>query len=135
MPRFNVQYNDKYAVWSSIVDGFLTDWMTKDEWIEWRGNAYGENAKYDNDINWESVFHCFYWLVIRNDIKEANKFAEDMGFTMETKYEYDEDCEKNEYRLAKLFDKETGKELLKDCVYYSDGKIGIINARARIELD
>lgn len=36
MPRYNVEYNGKWACFSSIVDGFVTEFMNKSEYEEWR---------------------------------------------------------------------------------------------------
>lgn len=43
MSRCNVEYNGKWACFSSIVDDFITEFMTKSEYEEWRGSEYGKN--------------------------------------------------------------------------------------------
>jgi hypothetical protein len=46
MPRFNVQ-NDKgeWECFSSIVDGFITDFMPKAEYEKWRKKEYGKGCE------------------------------------------------------------------------------------------
>lgn len=41
MPRYNVEYNGKWACFSSIVDAFVTGFMDKAEYEEWRKKEYG----------------------------------------------------------------------------------------------
>lgn len=41
MPRYNVNYKDKWACFSSIGDGFITGFMNKDAYEEWRKEEYG----------------------------------------------------------------------------------------------
>lgn len=42
MPRYNVQRPDgMWACFSSICDGFITEFMPKDEYEEWRKKEYG----------------------------------------------------------------------------------------------
>lgn len=35
----------KYAIWSSIVDDFITDWLSEDELKQWQINEYAEQIK------------------------------------------------------------------------------------------
>lgn len=45
MPRYNVKCpNGKWRVFSSIVDGFISDEMTDEEFVEWRLNEYGNTG-------------------------------------------------------------------------------------------
>lgn len=44
MPRYNVEYDGKWACFSSIVDGFVTEFMNKAEYEEWRKKEYGVNG-------------------------------------------------------------------------------------------
>lgn len=36
MPRYNIEYNGKWACFSSISDSFITEFMDKDVYEEWR---------------------------------------------------------------------------------------------------
>jgi len=41
MPRCNVEYNHKWACFSTIVDGFITSFMNKLDYETWRMEEYG----------------------------------------------------------------------------------------------
>lgn len=41
MGRYNVEYNGKWAAFSTIVDDFITPFMGKDEYEKWRMEEYG----------------------------------------------------------------------------------------------
>ena len=43
MPRYNVEYDGKWACFSSIVDAFVTGFMDKAGYEEWRKQEYGLN--------------------------------------------------------------------------------------------
>lgn len=40
MPRYNVEHNGKWACFSSISDGFVTEFMNKPEYEKWRKHQY-----------------------------------------------------------------------------------------------
>ena len=42
MPRYNVEHESKWIVFSSIVDDFVSPLMTVDEFIQFRKIEYGE---------------------------------------------------------------------------------------------
>jgi len=42
MPRYNVNYNGKWACFTTIVDGFITSFMDKADYEEWRLEEYGK---------------------------------------------------------------------------------------------
>jgi hypothetical protein len=44
MPRYNVEHNGKWACFSSISDGFITEFINKSEYEEWRKEQYGEHG-------------------------------------------------------------------------------------------
>ena len=41
MPRYNVKYKEKWACFSSISEGFVTEFMDTDSYEEWRKAEYG----------------------------------------------------------------------------------------------
>jgi hypothetical protein len=41
MPRFNVEHNGKWACFSTISDGFVTNFMDRAEYEKWRLEEYG----------------------------------------------------------------------------------------------
>lgn len=57
MGRCNVEHNGKWACFSSIVDAFITEFMTKVDYEKWRKLEYGKhlnplefNVKTINDV-------------------------------------------------------------------------------------
>lgn len=44
MPRYNVKYNDMWACFSTITDGFITEFMDKFEYEKWRKYQYGKQT-------------------------------------------------------------------------------------------
>lgn len=44
MPRYNVEYNGKWACFSSVVDDFITGFMNKSDYEEWRIGEYGRSG-------------------------------------------------------------------------------------------
>ena len=59
MPMFNVQRPDgMWAVFSSVVDDYITDWMTEENLNAWRAKEYGEamcDLKYANKMDYEEA--------------------------------------------------------------------------------
>ncbi len=41
MPRYNVNHDNKWACFTSISDGFITQFMEKSDYEEWRKIEYG----------------------------------------------------------------------------------------------
>jgi hypothetical protein len=44
MPRYNVEHENKWACFSSIVDDFITEFMPLDEYERWRKAEYGNET-------------------------------------------------------------------------------------------
>lgn len=44
MPRYNVEYQGKWACFSGIVDDFITGFMDKPAYEKWRMEEYGNRA-------------------------------------------------------------------------------------------
>ena len=46
MPRFNVQHpvTKELRCFSSVVDDFITDWMSEERYQKWRECEYGRQA-------------------------------------------------------------------------------------------
>lgn len=47
MGRAIIQHPEtkKYAMWSSVVDDFVSDWLSEDELKQWQINEYAEQIK------------------------------------------------------------------------------------------
>ena len=44
MPRYSINYHDKWACFTSISDGFITPFMDKSDYENWRKCEYGING-------------------------------------------------------------------------------------------
>lgn len=44
MPRYNIEHNGKWAAFSTISDGFITEFMDKEDYERWRRKEYGRNC-------------------------------------------------------------------------------------------
>lgn len=51
MPRFNVEHNGKWACFSSISDAFITEFMEKSDYEQWKIKGYGS-------LNYEPLEKC-----------------------------------------------------------------------------
>lgn len=47
MPRYIIKLNEKYLIWSTIVDAPISNGMTKDELIEWIEYHNGQDGLFD----------------------------------------------------------------------------------------
>jgi len=45
MGRCNVEHNGKWASFSSVIDAFITEFMDKSKYEEWRKLEYGKNLR------------------------------------------------------------------------------------------
>jgi len=43
MPRYNVESDGEYACYSGISDGFITPFMSHENYEKWRNEEYGRN--------------------------------------------------------------------------------------------
>lgn len=44
MPRYNVEANGKWACFSTVVDDFITPFMERKDYEEWRRDQYGVSS-------------------------------------------------------------------------------------------
>jgi hypothetical protein len=53
MPRYNVQHpvTKEWRCFSSVVDGYVTDWMDEERYQNWRLMQYGKQAGKIRDAN------------------------------------------------------------------------------------
>ena len=84
MPRYNVEYNGKWACFSSIVDAFVTGFMDKTEYEEWRKKEYGlhdyEPAEKRNMMSMEEAIS---FIRLNRTHKEAVKCLSECGLSKE----------------------------------------------------
>jgi len=43
MPRYNVESDGEYACYTSISEGFITHFMSREDYEKWRNKEYGNN--------------------------------------------------------------------------------------------
>jgi len=55
IPRYNVCHNNRWACFSSVVDDFITTFVTIDEYEEWRKNEYGRSIHSLEEANKMSI--------------------------------------------------------------------------------
>jgi len=67
MPRYNVEYKNKWACFSSISDGFITKFMPKDEYEAWRKEQYGVQGTLSKaeDCNRKSMSECVDIIILQ----------------------------------------------------------------------
>lgn len=74
MPRYNVEYNGKWACFSSIVDAFVTGFMNKAEYEEWRIKEFGlydyEPAEKCNMMSMEEAVDSIRFYMERDEAIE-----------------------------------------------------------------
>lgn len=57
MPRYNVQHpvTKEWRCFSTIVDAFVTDWMSEERYQAWRRLEYGRNCGLLSEANQMSL--------------------------------------------------------------------------------
>ena len=66
MPRFNVEADGKWACFSSIVDEFITPFMSREEYEKWREEQYGSDNIPIEQANQESLARCLFSLSLNH---------------------------------------------------------------------
>lgn len=63
MPRYNIEYRGKWAHYSGIADGFLTEFMDLKEYEKWRTLEYGHKKVPLGMANKKSLNDCINDMV------------------------------------------------------------------------
>lgn len=58
MPRYNVEYNGKWACFTSISDGFITEFMDKAEYETWRKMQYSGKSSFITGYGYKPLENC-----------------------------------------------------------------------------
>lgn len=82
MGRCNVEYKGKYAGFSSISDGFITEFMDKDDYEEWRKKEYGLNT-ISLKFNTKSIEQAAFSIRLNHNHEEAIKCLLESGLSKE----------------------------------------------------
>jgi len=89
MPRYNVNCNDKWACFSSIVDDFITPFMSLKEYENWREEEYGKRITPLERANKMTIFEALKSLSInKSDEKIMRSMREaDLFYDKESEVE------------------------------------------------
>lgn len=96
MPRYNVNYKNQWACFSSIVDAFVTEFMDKDTYEDWRKTTYGKDYRPLEECNLMGIEEATSFIRLNRTHDEALESLLDSGlsqteceqilYDMETKY-------------------------------------------------
>lgn len=99
MPRYNIEHNGKWACFSSISDSFITEFMNKDTYEEWRKAEYGlKNYEPAEKCNVTTIDYAVHSIRLNRNRDEAMECLLECGLSkdeceqlmdnMERKYYY-----------------------------------------------
>lgn len=113
MPRYNVNHNCKWACFSSIVDAFITPFMEKSCYEQWRKCQYGAEYKPLEECNQMEFKRAISSLRIHHSHEETLEQLIECGIDDAEKLLYDVETE--QYcpveKEGKLFCPNCGKEV------------------------
>lgn len=74
MPRYNVKYNGKWACFTSVSDGFITPFVDKTDYEEWRKRQYGiADYRSAEECNMMTIREAISSIRIYNNHEETLK--------------------------------------------------------------
>lgn len=78
MPRYNVEADGKWACYTSISDGFITPFMSRADYENWRKQEYGSQCRPLEQANRMSLKEALFSLSLNKtdaeiiqDLREA----------------------------------------------------------------
>lgn len=80
MPRFNVNHNDKWACYSSVVDNFITDFVPLEAYEQWRQKEYGANVGPVTEANQMSMEEAIRKMIIYHSKYNVLAVLKEQGF-------------------------------------------------------
>lgn len=92
MPRYNVEHNNKWACFSSIVDAFITKFVDKEDYEVWRKEEHELWMKLTNKVAvFEPVEQCnqmdmikaVFSIRLHNSHEESVKHLVECGLSLE----------------------------------------------------
>lgn len=84
MPRFNVPHKNKWACFSSFVDGFITDFTDKVDYEEWRKCQYGMcGFKPAEECNVMTLKKAVSLIRMHNDYADSLAHLIEVGLSQE----------------------------------------------------
>lgn len=73
MGRANVDYNGKWACFSSIPDAFITEFMDRSKYDEWRKSEYGHNMVEISKLNTFTITQAGFCILLNRTHEDAVK--------------------------------------------------------------
>ena len=70
MPRYNVESDGEYACYTSISDGFITPFMSRENYEIWRNKEYGKSVIPLEDANFMSLREAIFSLSLNKSDEE-----------------------------------------------------------------
>lgn len=81
MSRLNIEYNGKWACFSSIVDSFITPFMDKESYDKWRKKEYGIYHTPIKEHNTITIKEAVSNIRLNRDSEETLKILIDSGIS------------------------------------------------------
>lgn len=98
MPRYNIEHNGKWACFSSISDGFITEFMDKDTYEEWRKTEYGlKDYKPAEKCNMTSIGYAVHSIRLNRNRDKAMECLLKCGLPKEECEKLMDDMERKYY--------------------------------------
>ena len=79
MPRFNVEADGKWACFSTVVDNFITPFMERKDYEEWRQDQYGNDNIPIEQANQMSLARALRAMSLHNSDEEILSSLRDCG--------------------------------------------------------
>lgn len=92
MPHYVVEHENRCAVFSSVVDDFITRFMQKEKWVLWREKRYGIDPEINlieiqmKKYNTETLECALMCVGMRHGIDQLMKFIEENNLNVDVKY-------------------------------------------------
>lgn len=98
MPRYNIEHNGKWACFSAISDGFITEFMDKDTYEKWRKLEYGlKNYEPAENCNMATIDYAVHSIRLNRNREEAMKCLLECGLPTEECEKLMDDMERKYY--------------------------------------
>lgn len=118
MGRVNVEYNGKWACFSSIVDALITPFMDKEAYVEWQKKEYGIYCSPINERNTITIQEAVGHIRLNHDTEESLEILTDSGLSDKEAKKFIDEIEDKYYRPKLVQDKyicpNCGKIIQKD---------------------
>lgn len=92
MPRFNVEADGQWACYSGISDGFITPFMSRTDYENWREKEYGKECIPLDEANHMSLKDSLYSMSFNKTSTEIVKCLQEAGLI----FNEQEDCDEQE---------------------------------------